>query len=575
MSDAAGPFDPNKSKTRKRVGKEQTRARLENAIATGEMPPFCHNCGAIETPAWRRGYIKYFTCPIDDVQTSTEPGEMCYKQIVDKAPDGKVAKWKGWKVEKKATTGDDDWEQICLCNPCGLWFHKSKCPRPPEKWQKKNPKEKKKRKRPPKPPKSRTNPPRHAAGNVQSDAQDPVSDDSSPAETSMEDGVDDNGDAMTINDENNDDEEPELPPMPMQTRSAQMARRTVMFAVEARQVQSSPAIKSTAAEPIVVDLTPKPLRRVLFPSPGIDAVTESTALAVEMVEEGLLPSFVRRSPRFNKVKDVFAVTAASRVITVDGDGKENANPPSTHHDDGLDDLFGDIEDDRTMLPPATPTPKRRSERIMMRTPGRTPSREFGAEIFNNAESSPKGVKTPTPKAMNLMADLFMDPAMRGVDPKLMTPLSRSLHAACSDGVSPKTPRRYKTGTTPKNNTPGLRFDWTDLPRLATSSPISWPQNIDGDNNWSELPTEHMHPDFDDILAPDLPMPSSPPVGDGWEDFVHIDQLAAVDWSVFEQDEGGEDTVKSKTPKKQNTGLLGAAASGNVELRRSPRRAGRE
>lgn len=576
MSDAAGPEGEKRKSVRKRIGKEQTKARLENAIATGNLPPYCHNCGAIETPAWRRGYVKIFSCPIDSVPTSLNPGECCYKQVTSENPDGSVREWKGWTVERPSGSLDDGWEQINLCNPCGLWFHKTKTPRPPEKWQKKDPKEKRKRKRPPKPPRSRTNPPRAAAGNLQSDAQEPPSEDSSPADTSMEDGPDDNpdenGDDATVMEERDgSSEEPQLPPMP-KSMSAITSRRMVTFgSFTTRQVQSSPITRGTAAEPIDIDLTPKPIRRVLFPSPKGQEAQQTTAVLAEKTNDALLPSFVRRSPRINKVRDVLAENFVASAVTADGsveqDGKENMTPRVQVNDQD-DDLFGDFT---MMPPPTTPTPKRRSERILLRTPGRTPGRDFGAEISGNASGSPKS-KTPKHSSIDF-AGIFMDSATRNLDPEQMTPFTRIIHAAA---ITPKSKNKINIGFTPKRGNKAAEFDFPDLPSLNTSSPFSKPHDTD---LFSELPTERLFSEFDDLPATDRPMPSSPPVNNlsGWDnfhDFMNIDQFDAVDWDALE-DEKNDPTSKLKTPKKGQAGLLGVSTPGREGLRRSPRRAGQQ
>ena len=116
MSDAP-TADENKSKaaSKKKVGKELTRARLENAIANGQMPPFCDNCGSIETPAWRRAYAKTFESGWDDVETSLKAGECCFKEPLDHNTDGSVKTFRGYKVEKRQGDGDD-WVAITLCN---------------------------------------------------------------------------------------------------------------------------------------------------------------------------------------------------------------------------------------------------------------------------------------------------------------------------------------------------------------------------------------------------------------------------------------------------------------------------
>lgn len=105
-----------KAASKKKVGKEQTRARLENAIANGEMPPYCDNCGAIETPAWRRGYAKIFESGWDDVVTSLEPGQCCFKEILTCNPDGSVKTFRGYKCERLAGDDEDNWAAITLCN---------------------------------------------------------------------------------------------------------------------------------------------------------------------------------------------------------------------------------------------------------------------------------------------------------------------------------------------------------------------------------------------------------------------------------------------------------------------------
>lgn len=117
MSDAATLEEARaKAASRKKVGKEQTKARLEAAIANGEMPPFCDNCGSIETPAWRRAYVKVFTCAWEAVETSLDQGECCYKEVLDHHPDGSVKSFRGYKVEKRPGDEADDWVSITLCN---------------------------------------------------------------------------------------------------------------------------------------------------------------------------------------------------------------------------------------------------------------------------------------------------------------------------------------------------------------------------------------------------------------------------------------------------------------------------
>ena len=122
MSDApTAQQDSNatKAKTRKRVGKEQTKARLVNAIAAGEMPPFCDNCGAIETPAWRRGFVKVFDAsetPFGPIAVGLGPNEIVYKEAEAYNEDKSIKTWKGYKVDTNTDDIADGWVQVQLCN---------------------------------------------------------------------------------------------------------------------------------------------------------------------------------------------------------------------------------------------------------------------------------------------------------------------------------------------------------------------------------------------------------------------------------------------------------------------------
>lgn len=117
MSDAPTASEAKAKVTaKKRPGKEQTKSRLEAALATGELPPYCANCGAIETPAWRRAYSKEFDCPWDEVETSLEDSACCYKEITARNSDGTVKTFKGYKVTHVKSPDDEGWIPISLCN---------------------------------------------------------------------------------------------------------------------------------------------------------------------------------------------------------------------------------------------------------------------------------------------------------------------------------------------------------------------------------------------------------------------------------------------------------------------------
>jgi hypothetical protein len=105
-----------KARPKKRVGKEQTKARLETAIAQGEMPPFCENCGAIETPAWRRAFARTFDCPYDHIETSLHDNACVFKEVTEHNEDGSVKLFKGYKISRAPEDREDQWIAITLCN---------------------------------------------------------------------------------------------------------------------------------------------------------------------------------------------------------------------------------------------------------------------------------------------------------------------------------------------------------------------------------------------------------------------------------------------------------------------------
>ena len=116
-SDApTGEDKTSRRSSRKRVGKEQTKARLEAAIASGEMPPFCDNCGAIETPAWRRAFRKDFRCSWEDIDTTLEDGGMHYKEAVEMNDDGTIKMFKGYKLNRRDEDSEEEWKAVTLCN---------------------------------------------------------------------------------------------------------------------------------------------------------------------------------------------------------------------------------------------------------------------------------------------------------------------------------------------------------------------------------------------------------------------------------------------------------------------------
>lgn len=133
QTDMAGP----EGKSNKNYIKKQAiKQRLDEAIAKGQMPPFCTNCGAIQTPTWRKIYKQEFQGIPSFHEFSEKPGHVTAINVLTRDDEGAIT---SYEMVKKALAGTEDkssWNEVLLCNPCGLWFSKWKAPRPADKWEK-------------------------------------------------------------------------------------------------------------------------------------------------------------------------------------------------------------------------------------------------------------------------------------------------------------------------------------------------------------------------------------------------------------------------------------------------------
>ncbi|PHH86036.1 hypothetical protein CDD83_10838 [Cordyceps sp. RAO-2017] len=137
-SDAVpAPSSPPPQRSNKnRVKKHAIKQRLEEAIMNGEMPPFCSNCGAIETPTWRKIWVQDREGTPEYFEYSEKPGRVTAIEIMKRDADEKPT---SYRLIKKSLGADDDrtaWHELLLCNPCGIWLTKCKCHRPSDRWDK-------------------------------------------------------------------------------------------------------------------------------------------------------------------------------------------------------------------------------------------------------------------------------------------------------------------------------------------------------------------------------------------------------------------------------------------------------
>lgn len=100
------------------IKKEKILIKLETAIAAGEVPPYCDNCGAIETPSWRKAWAKVYSGTPQYVRVSDEEGGIFAWQKLQTDEKGTVCLY---RVFKKILRSDDEgFKEILLCNrkPC-------------------------------------------------------------------------------------------------------------------------------------------------------------------------------------------------------------------------------------------------------------------------------------------------------------------------------------------------------------------------------------------------------------------------------------------------------------------------
>ncbi|OIW29561.1 hypothetical protein CONLIGDRAFT_576584, partial [Coniochaeta ligniaria NRRL 30616] len=370
------------------VKKQSIKDRLETAIAKGEMPPFCNNCGAIETPTWRKIWTQEHQGVPGFHEFSDKPGCVTCIDILERNPEGKPTLY---RLVKKNLGGDDlriDWKELLLCNPCGIWLAKFKGHRPPDRWDKDA---------------SRLNQPRKKRGQngeksrskrqrTKSDGQMNPTSDAYPMTDPY--GPED-GDSPKDEQNGEDGSRSRRQSTQYTEREQSQPTQPTMLSLPGPSENRAPGSthsrgSGTANSPIPIDDTadaPGNLggtRRLLFPSPRKDGVPKVLGeLAVNIVQTA--PDFQHPKPATSDKENVNL--AANRAAT-----------PSPPDDDDLDqELFG------TPPPrPSTPPPKS-AQNGPFKTPTRpTPShRPITRSISRSIRSVKSGAKSPSQALLQL------------------------------------------------------------------------------------------------------------------------------------------------------------------------------
>ncbi|KAL8710012.1 MAG: hypothetical protein Q9220_005283 [cf. Caloplaca sp. 1 TL-2023] len=462
-SEAGNPRPKMRSRNRTGSGagakrKKAIQSKLAESVANGEMPPFCENCGEIETPTWRKAWIKVHSGSPEHVVLSEEEGGIVAWQTLQTDANGEICLFR--IIKRTLLPSDEGFSESLLCNPCGIWLHTRKCMRPKEVWDKTQG------------PDGGAGGPRKRSSQSKKEGTFPSGDRTTTDDISGGSALYSDGSSPAdAHDKACEDHLEELPARRPRASSVQLENASKRCsglnevsaaAALVRAIQSSPVQTRGAQHSAIIakDLTPKPTRRILFPSPS---------------GSGRHRALEERDPNSSS-KPVHSPKPHRRDILNQAD-KENLPPrdkaettPSFHEQPGQRSV--------------TPTSSSSASELLFKTPkrGLTPDRvpPTTGDFFSSAARAllrphitPKGVSSRPSGAQSLGE---------------MSPFTAQMNQMLSDVHA----------TSPS----GSNFDFPSLPSLNNT-----PGRVRHEFDFS-------HFDSQDLLSTDVPMASSPPV-EGW------------------------------------------------------------
>ncbi len=92
------------------------RQKLEDAIARGQMPPYCANCGAIETPTWRKAWSQDLQGVPGYHEYSDAPGRVTAIIILARNDENIPTSYKLVKKFLGKEEKQEDFDEYILCN---------------------------------------------------------------------------------------------------------------------------------------------------------------------------------------------------------------------------------------------------------------------------------------------------------------------------------------------------------------------------------------------------------------------------------------------------------------------------
>jgi hypothetical protein len=522
MSDAPTPSENGNPRSGSGAQRRRhIKNRLEEAIAKGEMPPHCVNCGEIETPTWRKAFTRVENGSPEGIELSTDSAgtDIIAYEVIEPSPenDGELK----YRIFKNKLTHDEKkeakstgFEAIYLCNPCGLWLLKKSSMRPRRVWDKAARQANRQAQK-----KIGT---RSKSMNI---GEELASDAAMPESDAAPIGEQDLGTASL------DGAHEEAMPPPTGPAGGCGPNSDATQAAFRRAIQSSPAgVRGSRKSPIDLDqdLTPKPTRRLLFPSPRNQGENKSltehaphpaAVSAVAAITNTVPDDDAPKKPRCQRCKELKRACDRERpcdrcdragigydgcvpcqnkqptwfeqpvvqVATVDQENpdKENCPPPPATEQDDLAHLFEDPASPKTtpkkdqiaqdLLKTPTPGTCKRTALTPRRGDGNgdvltTPFRNILTARGDRAATS--APDTPFTRQLNaLLSDCPISSPSQAIDfsafPTFTTPGRTGVQFSDylpNDFLSSDMP---VTSSPDKNGSLGLGFDLYEDPNTST------------------------------------------------------------------------------------------------------------
>ncbi|KAI1639718.1 hypothetical protein F4809DRAFT_656024 [Biscogniauxia mediterranea] len=498
LSEPAHPqtdvIDMPEEKSNKNYIKRQTiKQKLEEAITHGQMPSFCQNCGALQTPTWRKVWKQVHKGVPEYHEYSEKPGHVTAIKIIDRDDDGKPTTYEIIKKSLGPADNKSAWTEVLLCNPCGIWFSKWKAHRPADKWEKDERRLTQTRKK----RANGTGPSRSKKSRTKNDGQPNLTSEACPPT----DPVGQLDGSLSPREPTLHTSNPGQQADNVSEKGSGRGRKRTTTEERDRGSTHSRGT-GTPGSPIMLDEELGTTRRLLFPSPRKDG--EQRVLGEVAV------NIVQTSELSGSKENEYEAEKENRGPTLQGQSMVNND---------FTDLFG------TPPRPSTPPPKGASSGPF-KTPTRptpshrpitrsvTKSKRSGRSTNSPNHLDPSYTPTRTPRSALRRSPRHLLAAHILEDQGLDTPMTKSLNQLLSDAehfVMPSPSRAFQ-------------LDMNSLSQLDSDDHLSG----------------GAHFDFGNLLSTDNLMPSSPPVLQNGDIVLFGDNLTydeAHSWAQFHVDHG--------------------------------------